>query len=184
MKFKEQIFKEYKLQGYLDDKKLYKEKHSDYTTGTIVKHFKLKFEISEDEFDLISEKYSDIPFIKNKFNENRKKAFNSDVIRFYDWFKEQNNCCGYCGITQDELYTIFEDKLPLNDKIKRSSGTLEIERLNSNDDYSEKNIILACPLCNNAKSNLIDENSWRDFFVDSMRKYYKKLLDELKNQNL
>lgn len=69
--------------------------------------------------------------------------------------------------------------LPLNDAVKRSSGTLEIERRDSSSNsYSRDNIILACPLCNNAKSNLIDEKNWRELFVEPMRKYYKILLGE------
>lgn len=180
---KEKIYKKYKLNGLLDSKDLYKTKHLDYDNGTIIKHFKKQFDISEEEFDEFTEKYSDISFIKNKFNEKRKEAFDNDAVKFYDWFKDQKNCCGYCGITQNELYELFSEKLPLNDKTKRSSGTLEIERLDSDKNYSQENIILACPLCNNAKSNLIDEDSWRYIFSKPMRKYYKKLLGvKLKNK--
>jgi len=67
---------------------------------------------------------------------------------------------------------------------KRSSGTLEIERLDSSVGYSEKNMILACPLCNNAKSNLIDEISWRELFVPAMKAYYEKLLQKKYNKSL
>ena len=178
---KEQSYKQYKLNGLLDSKELYMQKHHDYKIGTIVEHFKQHFEISQNEFDKFSEKFSDIPIIKAKFNNARKEAFGNDAINFYDWFKSQNDCCGYCGITQEELHTLFTNnsntkKLPLNDNwSKNDKGTLQIERLDSKDNsYVQSNIILACPLCNNAKSNLIDEVSWRDIFVDSMREYYEK----------
>ena len=68
------------------------------------------------------------------------------------------------------------------------NGILEIEQRkpvkeDENPYANLENLILACPLCNNAKSNLIDEDSWRKFFVDSMRAYYKKLLNaELINE--
>ena len=159
------------------------EKNNNKALWIMKKHFS----ISEEEFDEFTEKYSDIPFVKNKFNEKRKQAFCNDAVIFYNWFKEQKNCCGYCGITQNELYELFSENLPLNDKTKRSSGTLEIERLDSDKDYSEENLILACPLCNNSKSNLIDESSWREIFVEPMRGYYEKLLGKelvnLKPQN-
>lgn len=174
----EKRYKEYKLRGLLDSKQLYKKAHNEYDQSkTIISDFKSRFKYSEEEFDTLLEKYNDIPFIKSKFTESRKEAFQNDPVDFYDWFKSQENSCGYCGITQEELYKLFNSQLPLNDKMKRSSGTLEIERLDSDSDYSKNNIILACPLCNNAKSNLIDENSWRKLFVLPMRGYYKSRLN-------
>jgi len=117
--------------------------------------------------------------IRNKFKGKRKEDFNDNFRDFYDWYQSKKQKCGYCAISQEELYSLFREdqKLPLNDAIKRSSGTLEIERKDSTENsYDKKNIILACPLCNNAKSNLIDENDWRNIFVKPMREYYKKIL--------
>jgi len=148
-------------------------------------------ELELKKFD-ISKKYSDvqrlnkecknerikIQKIRNKFTKERKKD-NKNFKEFYLWYiqEESKNVCGYCGISQDELYTIFSTALPLNDKAKRASGTLEIERKDSkNNSYHVSNLILACPLCNNAKSNLIDENSWTDLFASPMKEYYKKIL--------
>ena len=115
-------------------------------------------------------------------NEDRKNIF-TDPDKIIKWFESEGNKCGYCGISQDELHEVVKKRngnLTLNAKKKRSKGTLEIERLNPSLDqgYQFGNIILACPLCNNAKSNLIDEASWRELFVPSMRKYYEKLLKQ------
>jgi predicted DNA-binding protein YlxM (UPF0122 family) len=125
--------------------------------------------------------------IYNKFTGQRKESFKHDFRKFYDWYQDQDQKCGYCDVTQTQLYQLFDEKrriLPYLDSKrknvkanKRSSGTLEIERVDSSDSYNSENIILACPLCNNAKSNLIDEESWREFFVPAMKQYYKKLLD-------
>jgi hypothetical protein len=78
--------------------------------------------------------------------------------------------------------------LTLNQKTKRKNGILEIEQKTPINETEKKvysdfnNLILACPLCNNAKSNLIDESSWREIFVEPMRGYYEKLLGrKLKN---
>jgi len=117
--------------------------------------------------------------IRSKFKDERQKAFNNDFRKFFEWYEDQNQECGYCGISQEDLYIIFQEErlLPLNDAFKRSSGTLEIERRDSaNNSYEKNNIILACPLCNNAKSNLIDEDSWNIIFVPAMQAYYEKLL--------
>lgn len=122
--------------------------------------------------------------IRTKFTGKRKEDFKNNFEDFYNWYNEAKQECGYCGVTQDELSQIFREEkfLPLNEAVKRSSGTLEIERRDSAENsYGKENIILACPLCNNAKSNLIDEESWRDFFVEPMQKYYKKILTQIKN---
>ena len=140
----------------------------------------------------VNESVKNIQYIYSKFKDERKKAFNS-FEEFYDWYVKQDQKCGYCGISQEELSELFDkdnrilpyldtsrhyEKLP-----KRSTGTLEIEKLESQYGYSEENIILACPLCNNAKSNLIDEDSWRKLFVIPMRNYYESLLKtKLKNK--
>ena len=178
---KELIYKEYKLEGLLDSRKLYQEKRPNVIfENTIKKTFQKEFNISENEYNSYVKKFSDIQTIKSKFTKKRKDGFKS-ILKFYDWYKEQPQFCAYCYISQDELYQLFtrneNKKLPLNNAIKRSSGTLEIERKDSNENtYDVDNSILACPLCNNAKSNLIDEDSWNNLFVPSIRKYYKQLL--------
>jgi len=135
----------------------------------------------------VAHRIRDIQNVYAKFTRQRKEAFKDGFPTFYGWYKDQKQKCGYCDVTQEQLYALFNKErrmLPYLDSKKkyvkapkRSSGTLEIERLDSSADYSDDNIILACPLCNNAKSNLIDEPSWREFFVPAMKQYYKKLLD-------
>lgn len=144
----------------------------------------------------ISKKYSDvqrlykeceryrveIQEIRKRYNASQKRKDDNSFEMFFDWFKEElkENKCGYCGITQEELNKLFNENnrvLPLNEAFKRSSGTLEIERKDSKDNsYKVKNLIFACPLCNNAKSNLIDHKSWEEIFAKPMKAYYEKLL--------
>ncbi|MBT3168673.1 MAG: hypothetical protein HN334_02260 [Candidatus Cloacimonetes bacterium] len=144
---------------------------------------KKQLEKLKDTFDEFHTQY------KQYYNENRKKLF-KDPVKFMNWFTDQNNKCGYCGITSKELKQIAKDRgttdkpnLTLNGKTKRSKGTLEIERTDSKEEYSLNNVILACPLCNNAKSNLIDEDGWKDFFVCAMKSYYKRLLSKNEQSN-
>ncbi len=159
---------------------------------------KMKFKEIEKELKKIdsSKQYSDvqrlnkeckdeiirIQNIRKKFTKKRQEDNNNDFEAFYQWYEIETslNSCGYCGVSQEELYILFNKEnrtLPLNNAIKRSSGTLEIERKDSkNNSYHISNLILACPLCNNAKSNLIDEQSWKELFVQPMRDYYEKLL--------
>ncbi|MDQ6988748.1 MAG: hypothetical protein Q9M19_02620 [Mariprofundaceae bacterium] len=191
----EVLYKKYKLEGRLDSKKLFKEKHPDTEyKGTIADAFKKQFNVSDNDYERYvkkycnsDEKHSEIQKIKSKFTGERK-GWPDGVVAFYDWYKGKGQACGYCGISQDELYKLFSKdnnkKLPLNNAVKRSFGTLEIERRDSEtNEYNPENCILACPLCNNAKSNLIDEENWMSLFAEPMREYYKKLLGkDLKNE--
>jgi len=143
----------------------------------------------------VNEKINDIQKVRNKFTNIRQEGFekNDKTFKdFYSWYKKEDDkgLCGYCGVTQTELRRLFaEDETRLvlpylakdrddTKRAKRSSGSLEIERLNSAHGYGygeDLNIILARPLCNNAKSNLIDEDSWVELFVPAMNQYYKKI---------
>ncbi len=132
--------------------------------------------------------------LESKYNNEKRKKLFKNPEKIVKWFEEQNNMCGYCGVTQDELNEIVVKRngnLTLNQKTKRKNGILEIEQKTPVNETEKKaysdfnNLILACPLCNNAKSNLIDESSWREIFVEPMRGYYEKLLRrKLKNSKI
>ncbi len=111
-------------------------------------------------------------------NIERNELF-SDYKKLLKWYNDQNECCNYCQISQADLFKIVSARngnLTLNQKTKRSKGTLEIEKLNPNVGYTPENSVLACPFCNNAKSNLISENDWRTFFTPAMKEYFKNIL--------
>lgn len=112
------------------------------------------------------------------YNKDRDELFKNPE-QLLDWYAKQNNTCNYCDITLDELAIIVQKRkgnLTLNNKTKRSKGTLEIEKLNPDEKYTFKNSVLACPFCNNAKSNLISEVDWRKYFAPAMKIYLKSLL--------
>ncbi|WP_044417386.1 HNH endonuclease [Halarcobacter anaerophilus] len=140
--------------------------------------------INQDEFDSVLSSFIKYNELNQKYNNENRKFLFENPEKIVEWFESQNNMCGYCGISQTELQEVKvkrDGNLTLNKKTKRSQGTLEIEQKtpvgNTTKPYLDfNNLILACPLCNNAKSNLIDEESWRELFVDSMRKYYEKIL--------
>ncbi|MEA2017397.1 MAG: hypothetical protein U9N59_03020 [Campylobacterota bacterium] len=158
----------------------------------------LNYEDCKEKFNNQFPKYES--FYQDYYSEERAYFFSNPVL-LTAWIEEQNDTCGYCGIKTEELSIIAINRakilglsegvknLTLNGKKKRSKGKLEIERIepsklaDSDFGYNNKNCILCCPLCNNAKSNLIDEDGWRDYFVKPMREYYKSLLNnKLKNE--
>ncbi|MGM0579765.1 MAG: hypothetical protein ACQETL_03740 [Bacteroidota bacterium] len=113
------------------------------------------------------------------FNKSRGELF-SNSEEFMKWYKEQGEKCNYCEVSQKDLFRIVDKRngnLTLNQKTKRSKGTLEIEKLDPSEGYTYENSVLACPFCNNAKSNLISETDWKEFFVPAMKKYLNQILN-------
>ena len=60
--------------------------------------------------------------------------------------------CYYCGITEEECKDFFKK----NSKFTRGGHrglSLEVDRKDSNLGYTEDNVVWACYVCNNSKSN-------------------------------
>lgn len=128
------------------------------------------------ELSELRKKYSFIYTFYKKYGQNRPEFFKNPEA-FVLWYEEQNNQCHYCDTTQINLNKIVEKRggnLTYNDGTKRASGSLEIEKLNPSKGYTLDNSVLACPFCNNAKSNLIKDSDWKKHFADAMKKYLKE----------
>lgn len=72
--------------------------------------------------------------LESKYNNEKRKNLFKNPKTIVKWFEEQNNMCGYCGVTQDELNEIVikrNGNLTLNQKTKRKNGILEIEQKKS-----------------------------------------------------
>lgn len=108
-------------------------------------------------------------------NKNRKKGFKTFKAFYNHLFGKGELKCYYCGVTQDELKAIFDKKLVSN----KFNATLHIERLKPKDDYSVDNCVLACALCNNAKSDMIKADDYKKFFGEAMRKFLKHLQKQI-----
>ena len=102
-------------------------------------------------------------------NENKTEIDSWREDYFKDVFKKKLNesdfkkfgkvkCCGYCGITLDEINELASNK-KLFKKNERGFN-LELDRKSPNKEYSTKNCIMACYWCNNAKT---DEFSAEEF---------------------
>jgi len=143
--------------------------------------YKAELNINSDELNNLRIKFKGFNDLYTKyFNEQRRGLFENPE-KLLEWYEKQKGSCNYCEITQSELHKIVESRngnLTLNQKTKRSKGTLEIEKLNPNDGYTFDNSVLCCPLCNNAKSNLISEEDWRRFFVPAMKDFFKSKLGQ------
>jgi hypothetical protein len=111
------------------------------------------------------------------YKEHYTKAILS-IETFNKMYEDQNGSrqCFYCDITEKQILELRQSKLI---KTKRNRGKMmEIDRLNSNMEYSEGNIVLACYYCNNAKT---DEFSNEEFMSvgEQIRKIWINRLSEI-----
>lgn len=126
-----------------------------------------------------------------KEKEHPVDVFGDDFEAFFAWWCDKTpedgiRRCYYCEIDEDTVRAAF-DKNDKNDKNggvisskKRSfSGELQIERKNPNEDYSADNCEFACVICNNAKSDMISEGDFRDFFVPGIKEYWEHIKEKL-----
>lgn len=119
-----------------------------------------------------SEAYQTLKMIRQKYTKNRKDGFKT-FAHFYDWYKAQNQKCYYCGTMQGELEKLFDDELVSSSKF---NATLHIEQKIPKQGYNKDNCVLACALCNNAKSDMVNDKNFKRYFADSMRTFIKDLI--------
>ena len=60
--------------------------------------------------------------------------------------------CAYCGISEKECKDFFENHLEFT-RGRHRGLSLEVDRIDSSKDYEPGNVIWACYVCNNSKSN-------------------------------
>jgi 5-methylcytosine-specific restriction endonuclease McrA len=82
-------------------------------------------------------------YIKNQFPSIFPKTVFEELLKA--------NECAYCHITIEEVIRLA-DKKQLHKKNYRG-WSLEIDRLDSNLEYTKENCVLACYWCNNAKTD-------------------------------
>lgn len=101
---------------------------------------------------------------------SKQKELKANLYSVYSsYFKQNlsfidfsNKCleakCAYCEITEEQIASLKASGLI---KTKRGRGSrMEIDRLNSNKEYTLENIVLACYWCNNSKT---DEFTYTEF---------------------
>lgn len=114
-----------------------------------------------------------------KKKENPVNVFDNDFESFFAWWCEKTpengirHCC-YCGIDENMLKDAFENGVVISKK-RSFSGELQIERKDPDKDYCDKNCEFACVICNNAKSDMISAEEFKEFFVRGIQDYWKHI---------
>jgi len=95
------------------------------------------------------EKHKNIEYKKEKY----LKEFEQILTR--DKFKELLNTkeCSYCGITIKDIHSLGVDGKLHNKRAETRGYTLEIDRKDPNQAYSNDNVCMSCYWCNNAKTD-------------------------------
>ena len=129
-----------------------------------------KYEIVNKEED---KKFEEVDkLVDEKFEEMKKFALWYEKARINP--KERK--CHYCEITEENLKKLFDNKV-IQSKKPSFNSTLQIERLNPDKGYVKDNCVLACCICNNAKSDMINAKNFKEYFVESVKKFYNDLLN-------
>ncbi|ACM64202.1 hypothetical protein J7D62_000678 [Campylobacter lari] len=143
-------------------------------------------EFDNEKYDKLYQKMQEIENdcnLRSKYNSlknrnNIKEPFNG-IDNFISWYKKQEKECYYCKIAQSDLANLFKNKL-ITSKKPSFNSSLQIERLNPDKGYNEENCVLACCICNNAKSDMISASDFEKYFSNSVKNFYENLLKNIK----
>ena len=122
-----------------------------------------------------------------KEKEHPVDVFGDDFEAFFAWWCDKTpedgirRCC-YCEVDEKALKDAFDLK-SISSKKRSFSGELQIERKDPDGDYCADNCEFACVICNNAKSDMISEGDFRDFFVPGIKEYWKHIEEKIKKKN-
>lgn len=123
-----------------------------------------------------------------KKQDDYKDAFNGSFEAFLVWWCEKTpeggkRQCYYCEIDEDTLRAAFakneKDECIISSKKRSFSGELQIERKDPDGDYCDDNCEFACVICNNAKSDMISAEEFKEFFVPGIKAYWEHIKEKL-----
>ena len=89
------------------------------------------------------------------------KFKNTNFWNFYNWYISHERKCHYCGITENEIKTLLENKRLYTKRIKTRGKTLELERKQPDLKYDNlENLTFSCYWCNNAKTDTFTDKEF------------------------
>lgn len=109
--------------------------------------------------------------------------------QFEKWYSERDKECFYCGIKEEDCQFIAMTGLLKSKRFPKNGipgqGTsrcvwLEIDRKNPNEKYSIENCELCCYFCNNDKSDVFDDNQYKEF-MQNRAGFLRRLINTHRN---
>lgn len=186
-----------------DDRKYIIRKPQDNTLmNENVRIIKKRLDYIKSRFSTIDSRNKEI--YNKKWNKENEHAFEGKFNDFLEWWLDGIDAkkgikCSYCNSTEDDWIKIIERRtIDENDyqpgklhKSKKGTSTkdelnnidrdvwgkpnMEIDKINPGNGYYKDNCVFACHLCNNAKSDLVEESDFKTYFKPAIQKYIKKL---------
>lgn len=124
----------------------------------------------------------EIRTIHKRFDSLCKRDSNAfkGFMGFFEWWcdkmdEQGEHYCYYCGVKESDSNAAFKSK---KIQSKKFTGGLQIERKDSNGKYNYSNCEFACVLCNNAKSDMITENDFKEYFSDATKAFWEHIANE------
>lgn len=128
--------------------------------------------------------------LQNWYNDKVRRDLNgfSSFSDFTNWYDEnvKDGKCFYCGLTERDSQKIIHcgqltsKRFPKGGLISRGVNRgywLEIDKKNPNGFYSRDNCVPSCYFCNNDKSDVFNEEQYRNF-KENRIDFIKNLLTE------
>ncbi len=107
-----------------------------------------------------------------------RKKFTPVFEDFYNWYVALERKCDYCGISEDEIMTLLENKKIFTKRIGTRGKKLEFDRKSSELSYDKlDNIVLCCYWCNNGKTDTFSYEEFKEV-GKVFAKIWKKRLEE------
>ncbi len=143
-----------------------------------------------------STKVSDVDKLITDWKKEKKDTLIKDLLKDYkSYFKKHiltqgefnlfyveddtQRKCAYCEISDQEISDMRERGTI---KTKRGRGySMEIDRINSNEEYKRENLLLACYWCNNAKTDEYTEDEFRDIIGKAIKKVWELRKSKVNN---
>jgi len=94
--------------------------------------------------------------------------------KFADLLNDEKGHCHYCKITIQEIINLTENKKLYKKNFR--GWSLEIDRKNSNFEYTPDNCVMACYWCNNAKIDEFSYDEFKKFVGPSIQKIWENRL--------
>lgn len=140
----------------------------------------------------IEEIKAKLRYIREK---GKSKKWQDSLNGLVEWWFDSNQYdtekgekCFYCGITKKELDDIIDHSNEIDDDYKSgryhkskkgrnawNNSNMEIDKKNPNMGYNKDNCVFACHLCNNAKTDIVQFEDFKDYIGPGIKKYYDSL---------
>jgi 5-methylcytosine-specific restriction endonuclease McrA len=108
---------------------------------------------------------------------NKQKP-SSKFSEFYDWYLENQQKCHYCGITEDQIKTLYDLRRLHTKRISTRGKRLELDRLEPHSAYRLDNLAFVCFWCLQAKSDEFSSEEFKEIGKAIKKVWQKRLEDE------